>query len=310
MSKSAQAPERSTRPVRTAAPLPAMLFVLVTLALTHTALAQETSWAALEQQALTLSAQRKDAQALPLAEEALRLAVETLGHDHPATTRISYNLARIHESQGQFERAEPLRKRILESEERDYGPDSARLVYAIMNLAGNYMDQKKLAMAESLYLRLLRIQEKSYGRDHLNLITPLNALATLYRAQGRLDDAETLLRRALFLWEKTEGADHPGVAAGAENVATLLMARGRYAEAEPLFRRALTINEAAFGKGEPTEPEYHALAASLEKSAALFRKTKREARARALEERAANLRTRFHPVPLLSLPANWGQRQR
>jgi tetratricopeptide (TPR) repeat protein len=138
----------------------------------------------------------------------------------------------------------------------------------------------------------------------------LNALATLYRAQGRLDDAEVLLRRSLALWEKTEGPDHPGVAAGAENVAALLVARGRYAEAEPLYRRALRINEAAFRSGEPTEPEYHALAASLEKSAALLRKTKRGAEAGAFEARAADLRRRFHPEPLLKLPDNWGQRQR
>jgi tetratricopeptide (TPR) repeat protein len=287
----------------------AVLLVSGALAPADVALAQEKDWAMLEHEALVLSARGRDAEALPLALEAARLAEETLGPEDPAVTRILYNVARIRESQGEYEAAETIRKRILDVEEKALGPTATMLLYPLMNLAGNYMDQKKYAMAEPLYERLMRIQEGFYGRDSLELITPLNALATLYRAQGRLDEAEARLRRALRLWEKTEGPSHPGFATSLENVASLLMVQGRYAEAEPLYRRALGINEAAFENGEPTEPRYHALAASLDKSAALFRKTNRDAQARVLEERVASLRTKFHPEPLLRIPANWGQRQ-
>ena len=93
-----------------------------------------------------------------------------------------------------------------------------------------------------------------------------------------------------------------------ENIAALLVTQAKYREAEPLYLRALKIMEKAVQKREPEHPYYRELANCLEKTAALYRKTDREAKAQALEKRVAAIRLKVHPEPLLSLPKNWGQR--
>jgi hypothetical protein len=98
-----------------------------------------------------------------------------------------------------------------------------------------------------------------------------------------------------------------GVTHALVNLAALFVAQARYKEAEPLYLRSLKIMEKAVEKREPEHPYYHHLANCLEKTAALYRKTNREAKAQVLEKRVAAIRLKVHPGPWFSLPKNWGQ---
>ena len=108
--------------------------------------------------------------------------------------------------------------------------------------------------------------------------------------------------------KKTQAAQNLAVTIALQNIAALFVAQAKYREAEPLYLRALKIMEKAVEKREPEHPYYRELANCLEKTAALYRKTDREAKAQALEKRVAAIRLKVHPEPLLSLPKNWGQR--
>ncbi len=68
--------------------------------------------------------------------------------------------------------------------------------------------------------------------------------------------------------------------------AALYQAQGNYAEAEPLYQRSLAILEKALGAEHPN------VATSLEKYAALLRKTGRDAEAEKLEARAKAIRAK------------------
>ena len=79
----------------------APLMALV-LSLSSTALAQEARWKALHNQAKALNQQGKYREALPVAKEALNVAENTFGPDHPNVAISINELALLYKAQGGY----------------------------------------------------------------------------------------------------------------------------------------------------------------------------------------------------------------
>ena len=62
-------------------------------------------------------------EALPFAEEAVRLSEREFGPDHTSVAQSLNNLAELYRAQGRYEAAEPLFKRALAIAEKALGPD-------------------------------------------------------------------------------------------------------------------------------------------------------------------------------------------
>ncbi len=212
---------------------------------------QEDRWKELNAQVIQLYQEGKFTEAIPLAEESVRVAEVTFGPESRHFATSLNNLALLYKDQGRYADAEPLYKRALAIDEKVLGPDHPDVALSLNNLAELYREQGKYADAEPLFKRALDIDEKALGPEHASVATDLNNLGVLYEQKGRYPDAEPLYKRALAIDEKVLGPDHPDVALSLNNLAELYREQGKYADAEPLYKRALAIREKALGPDHP-----------------------------------------------------------
>jgi tetratricopeptide (TPR) repeat protein len=246
--------------------------------------AQQARWNDLNAQALQLYKQGKYAEAIPVEQEALRVAEATFGDEHVTVAASAYLLAVLYDKQSRYPEAEPLYKRSITIYEKSLGPEHPNVATALNDLARLYKEQGRYADAEPLYKRALAIREKTLGPDHPTVAASLNNLAALYDDQGRYPEAGPLYERSITIYEKSLGPDHPNVATASNNLGKLYKEQGRYAEAEPLYKRALAIREKALG---PDNPD---VATPLDNLAALYDDQGRYAEAEPLYKRALAIR--------------------
>jgi CHAT domain-containing protein/Tfp pilus assembly protein PilF len=229
-----------------------LLLILSLVLLTALPLsAQQERWQQLTDQVKMLFQQGKYAEAVPIAQEATRVAEAAFGPDDSHVATSLNNLAALYQQEGKYAEAEPSLQRALAINERVLGPEHPGVAISLSNLAELYQAQGKYAQAEPLFRRALAIHEKALGPEHPRVAISLSNLAELYDDQGRYVEAEPLLQRALAIDEKSLQPDDPDLATALNNLAALYQAQGKYAEAEPLYRRALAIDEKALGPGHP-----------------------------------------------------------
>jgi hypothetical protein len=108
-----------------------------------------------------LYAQQRYAEALPIAEKALRDAERDFG---PADFRVAISLeslAYLHVGQNDFAVGEPLAQRALTILQTAPSPDPRMVAFAFSTLSQIYQHEQCLAEAESFALRALEIQQKA-----------------------------------------------------------------------------------------------------------------------------------------------------
>ena len=110
-----------------------------------------------------LYAQGRYQEALPFAEEALRLGHQEFGPDDPATATLLNNLASLYRGQALYDKAEPLQKQALAIREKSLGSDHRDVALSLSNLAELYGAQGKYAEAERFAQRALGIIETAVG---------------------------------------------------------------------------------------------------------------------------------------------------
>ena len=249
--------------------------------------AQEYRWKELNKRVDTLLQEGRYGQAVPLAEEALRIAEKTFGPEDSNLGEALYKLAELYHTQGKYAEAELLYQRSLRIVEKALGPKHPNVAAVLNNLALLYDAQGKYGEAEPLYQRSLRIYEKALGPKHPTVAYTLENLASLYVSQGKYGEAEPLLQRGLRIDEKALGPDHPDVAKSLDNLGVLYLMQGRYTEAEPLLHRALQIDEKALGAQHPN------VATLLGSLAELYRKQGKYAEAEPLCRRSLAIKERL-----------------
>ncbi len=252
--------------------------------------AQEARWNQVSAQAQQLYKEGKYAEAIPVAQEELRLAEATFDEAHIAVGASAFSLATLYDKQRRYAEAEPLYKRSVAIFEKAQVSDNPRpadilnLAHILNNFAFMYSKQSRYAEAEPLYMRSLALYEKAQGPDHVDTARELVNLGSLYKDEGRYAEAEPLYQRSLSIYEKALGSDNPDLATALNNFAGLLSDEGRYAEAEPLYQRALNLYEKAFGSDDPK------VSIALNNLGSLYELEGRYADAEPLEQRALAIR--------------------
>ncbi len=259
---------------------------LLALAIGLPLAAQQSNLDQLNARVIELYKARKFAEAVPVAQEAIKVAEASFEKNHPKIATALNNLAVLYDSQGMYDKAEPLYKQALEIREKALGPNDPAVATTLNDLATMYTDmgQKFWPDAENFLRRALEIRRKAYGSENASVATSLNDLAVLYKTEGKLADAEPLLREALGIWEKVIGPEHPDLATSQNNLAVLYDTQSKYAEAEPLYKRALAIREKALG------PEHPSVANTLNDLATMYVDQARFAEAEPMLLRAVAIR--------------------
>ncbi len=118
-----------------------LLTTLLIVLLAMSAYAQETLWKELNAKAATLYQQGKYSEAVNVTKEALKVAENTFGQDHPKVAQSLNNLVVLYDSQGKYAEAEPLYKRSLSITQKALGPDHPKVATSLNNLATLYQAQ-------------------------------------------------------------------------------------------------------------------------------------------------------------------------
>ncbi|MFI5455885.1 MAG: CHAT domain-containing protein [Isosphaerales bacterium] len=197
------------------------------------------------EQAETLNAQGKYAQAQPLLEKALEINRRLLTDDHPVTV-IGYNsLAGNLHDQGMYGKAQTLYEKALAIRRRlltDNHPDTA-ISYG--NVAVNLNVQGKYAAAQPLFDKALEIKRRLLTDDHPLTAISYNYVAANLMDQGKYAQAQPLLEKALAIRRRLLTDDHPLTALSYNILASNLAAQGKYLEARDQSLRAVKSLDAS-----------------------------------------------------------------
>ena len=163
-----------------------VIFTMVlVLSFSSSVYAQEVLWEKLNGKAKTLFKQKRYPDALSVAEEALNVAEDTFGPDHPKVA-ISLNyIAELYVMKGTYAEIEPLYKRALKINEEALGEDHPDVAISLNNLAELYYNQGRYKEAEPLYRHALKILKQTLGSDHPEVAITRESMRALYKKLGK-----------------------------------------------------------------------------------------------------------------------------
>ena len=213
--------------------------------------AQESRWRQLTEQVTLLRQQGRTADAIPLAQEAVRVAESTFGADDSHVVVSLNELGLLLKDQEKFADAESFFRHALGISLKVEGQESRSTASILNNIADLYRIEGKYPDAEKLFLQAMTIQEKVLGPNDPAVGVDANNLAILYVTEGRYADAEPLYRRVIAIDEKAQGPEGADLAKDFNNLADLYENQGKYSDAEQLFAKALAIDLKAHGKDHP-----------------------------------------------------------
>lgn len=242
--------------------------------------ADQAKLSSLQQKIEELDRAGKYREAIPLAQDALKLVESTKGPDGLEAGTACDKLGELYLENGDYTKAEPLYERALRISEKTLGREQRGTGTGLNNLAWLYYKMGSYSKAEPLYRRALVISEKIAGREHPDTAKILSNLALLYADTADYAKAEPLNKRALKIFEEKLGPGDRYTGVSLNNLAGLYNSMGDYAKAEPLYQRALKISEKTFGLNHPeTARSLHNLAAlywamdDYSKAEPLYRRT-------------------------------------
>jgi eukaryotic-like serine/threonine-protein kinase len=186
--------------------------------------------------------------ALPMAQNAFQLNVQTHGANSGAAADSLELLASLYRDEGKYATAEPLFRQLVAIRRKTLSPGDAKLAGALAALGECLYLENNDAESEPLLREALAI----YRGDGPNFGSEArNYLALVVERKGRYPEAAQLLREATEIDLRTKGQDSPDYANSLSNYATDLIDFGDYAAAEARLREALSIRRKVLGNDHP-----------------------------------------------------------
>ncbi len=148
----------------------------------------------------------KPDEALPYAEEALRVTIEAEPREGVETALMYENVGQIHRTAGRSERALPLLRKALAIYEQAGAGQDPRYATTLSQEGLALMDQGKYARADSELRRAIGLLERC-NSCRFELAIARNNLGLLRISQKRYAEADELLQKALMEEEIYSPAD-------------------------------------------------------------------------------------------------------
>lgn len=183
--------------------------------------------------------EKHPAEALPLAEESLTLALETSGEQSLASALAYANVASVYKWEQRYDRALPLYRKALSIYERLVGPDHPRTAGIQGEIGLLEMEDGKFTLAERDMQRSLDIAQRS-GWAFEQWIAESNLGMLRYR-QGKLEEAAGLLTRSMSKQEQAGIRGGLDMAVTIDTLAKVREKQRRFDEARELREREATV---------------------------------------------------------------------
>ena len=140
-------------------------------------------------------------------ERALRLRLDALGEQHPATAGTLESLGATYSNMGDLGSAIMLYERALRIFKDTLGPHPAT-AGTMSSMGAAYSKKGQSKEAIELYQQALRIYESTVGRMHRDAAYAIFSMSTAYSKLGDFARAEELGLEAEKIYEETLGKDH------------------------------------------------------------------------------------------------------
>lgn len=140
--------------------------------------------------------------------QAVRIAEQHQGMEHPETASHLSNLAVLYAHQGRYEESERLHQQALaicESQLGEEHPYTARILH---NMSMLLVQMGKDQDAEPLLMRALSIRRSCLGEDHPETARSCAEMAGVYAREGKVRDARLLYQQALAMYTQASGEGH------------------------------------------------------------------------------------------------------
>lgn len=180
-------------------------------------------------------------EALPLSEEALRIAIRTTGEESVDTALAYTSVGEAHRFNGSNERALPLLRKARALYEKALGADHPRVATLLSQEGLILMQDGKLNMAEQAMTKCLKTLEKSCPTCVVELSIAQTNLGLLRLRQKRYSEANESLTIAVELREKFAVKPGPELADALQNLAIARQKLRLFDDANRLNTRAQMI---------------------------------------------------------------------
>ena len=188
---------------------------------------KESEWEQLNDRLMELHNAGNYPEAIPIAEQARKLAVQIWGATHPNVAASCNNLAELYEKQNRLEEAEALLIKAIQIDGKALGADHFSLATDLNNLAELYYSQNRLEAAEPLFLEAIALGKKALPADRPSLGTFFHNLAGLLAASDRPEAAFKLMLRGSKV-DDTNIRRYFGASSESERLAYFQSIRGNF----------------------------------------------------------------------------------
>lgn len=200
----------------------------------------QLSRALVAQSCLHLRARRFE-DALPLADEAIRIATTAAGEDSVDTALAYGAAAEVHRSAGRPDRALPLYRRARAIYEKLFGPQATRAASVLTQETLILIDDHKFALAEQQLKQVRAILDHSCPACDLERWNYEAALGVLRTRQGRYAEADRLYTHLLSAQELAQPQPSGDLAATLNALAFVRRKEHLFADADRLTNRAAAL---------------------------------------------------------------------
>ena len=184
-----------------------------------------------------------------LLQRAYDLRRQALGDSNLDTVDTLANLANTIRLESDYERADPLFRKVLAIRQAKLRPADPLIAESLTSLGECLYLEDQNQEAETELRRALEIERTHNQTDQLT--TTENYLALVLQRKGSFSEAAQLLRESVAIVEKVVGADSPDYANSLHNLAGALIDAGDLSTAEAVDRQALAIRRKVNGPGHP-----------------------------------------------------------
>jgi tetratricopeptide (TPR) repeat protein len=188
-----------------------------------------------------LRSQNKLVAAAEALVRALDIDTAVFGDKHERVGEGLHRLAHIQLLASNFEDAQTLFERSVETLTLAAGDADARVGQALLGLAATRMRRGDREAAVQALESALQCFALAHGPEAQTMVEPLEALASVREGSGDFDDAMALRRRAVKILERL---DHPHLAAALAALTRCAIGAGDFALAEAAATRALDAHAA------------------------------------------------------------------